>query len=100
MTGSNADAGRCIHNDGIGAFAAILLIALGLILQWTELLFTRFISRNAWFFATLFGEIWNIINISRSAAHWHENLRYWPLLLVITGAAILFSRSRRKFHSD
>jgi hypothetical protein len=100
MTSSNPNAARCIHNDKLDAFAAALLISLGLILQWTELFFARFMSRNGWLFATLFGEIWNIINISPSAAQWHQNLRYWPLLLVITGAAILFSRNRRKFHSD
>lgn len=93
-------ANQCLHKNRIAVFFAAVLIALGLVLQWTELLFSRFFAHNAWLFATLFGEIWNIINISISATQWHQTLHYWPLLLVITGAAILFSRCPRKSNSN
>jgi len=80
----------------IAMAAAGVLIALGAALQWVELLFTRFVADNSWFFATLFGETWNMINVWFSAAAWHQDLQYWPLLLVVTGAAILFSRTPRQ----
>lgn len=96
MKESNANLGGCVRNSRLAVFFAAILIALGLVLQWTELLFTRFYAHNGWLFATLFGEIWNIISISPAAMQWHQNLYYWPLLLVITGAAILFSYNRKK----
>jgi hypothetical protein len=72
------------------------LILMGLTLQWIEVLFARFVSENSWFFATLFGEAWNMINVWLSAAPWHQDVQYWPLLLVITGGAILFSRGQKR----
>lgn len=93
---ANSNPNRCLHTNGVVVFFAAVLIALGLVFQWTELLFTRLLGHNAWLFATLFGEIWNIISISPSATQWHQTLHDWPLLLVITGAAILFSRNRKK----
>jgi hypothetical protein len=94
MTSSNPT--RCLLKNRLIAFFAAVLIALGLAFQWTELLFMRLFGHNAWLFDTLFGEIWNIISLSPSAMQWDQNLHCWPLLLVITGAAILFSRSRNK----
>jgi hypothetical protein len=95
MTDSSGNGSCRIRKNRIAVFFAAVLIALGLVLQWTELLLTRLFGHNTWLFATLFGEIWNIISISPSAIQWHQNLYYWPLLLVITGAAILFSRKRK-----
>lgn len=77
------------------ALGAGALIVLGLALQWIQVLFTQIVSQNSWFFATLFGEAWNMITVWLSAAPWHQDVQYWPLLLVITGGAILFSRSPR-----
>ncbi len=87
----NAEGKIRSHFDrrNIIAAAASLLIALGFGLQWVELFFSR---EKSWFFATLFGETWNIITVWMAAAPEHQDVRYWPLLLVITGAAILFSR--------
>ncbi|HTZ74085.1 MAG TPA: hypothetical protein VMB47_09200 [Candidatus Aquilonibacter sp.] len=96
---ANAERNSSNHgcNGGTIAMAgAALLIALGVALQWIELLFARFVADNSWFFATLFGETWNMINVWLSAAAWHQDLQYWPMLFVITGAAILFSRTPRQ----
>ena len=89
-----------VHKSSIIAVIAGVLIGLGLALQWAELLFMRFLSQNAWFFSTLLSESWNIIEASSAAAQWHQNLKYWPLLLVIAGVVILFSHCPRKFHSN
>jgi hypothetical protein len=84
------DSTRCFYKNKIAAFVAAILIALGFVLQWMELLFTRIVGHNEWLLGTLFGEIWNIIDLSPSVRQGHQNLYYWPLLLVIIGAAILF----------
>ena len=90
------DSARCLHKNKIAALFAGILIALGLALQCSEMLFTRLFAHDGWLFATLFGGIWNIITSSPSAMQWHQNLYCWPLLLVITGGAILFSRNCKK----
>lgn len=100
MKESNLDPGHCTRKSHIASLFAAVLIALGLVLQWTELFFTRVVAHNAWLFTTLFGEIWNIIDLSPSATQWHQNLYYGPLLLVIIGAAILFSRCNERLRSN
>lgn len=83
----------CHNQRTTWAIGAGALIVLGLALQWIQVLFTQFVSQNSWFFATLFGETWNMIAVWLSVAPWRQDVQYWPLLLVITGAAILFSRT-------
>jgi uncharacterized membrane protein len=90
MTDQNCAAPFRIDKRSIGAVAAGMLIGMGLVLQWIELVFTHVAERNTWFFAILFEQTWNMINIWLTAA-WDGDLRYWPLLLVITGAVILVS---------
>ncbi len=87
---------RCHHKNKVAAFSAGILIALGLALQCTEVLFAHFFGRDGWLFATLFGGIWNIISSSPSAMQWDRVLYDWPLLLVVTGGAILFSHNCKK----
>ncbi|HKV48015.1 MAG TPA: hypothetical protein VJN69_07990 [Candidatus Acidoferrales bacterium] len=92
MSDSNLN-GRRAKNK-LPVSVAAVLIGFGLALQWIEFLFARVAAHNAWLFTTLFGEIWNIIDLSPSVTQWHQNLYCWPLLLVIIGAVILFSRCR------
>ena len=84
-----------IDTRSIAAVAAGILIGLGLVLQWIEVLFTHVVERNTWFFATLFDETWNMINFWLVAT-WDGDLRYWPLLLVTTGWAILAARGPKR----
>jgi len=96
MTNSEIDAIHAADKRATVAVGAGLLILLGAALQWIDVLCAHFLSQNSWFFATLFGEAWNMIDVWLSAALWHQDLQYWPLLLVITGAAILFSNNRER----
>jgi uncharacterized membrane protein len=95
MIDENCAALSRIDKRSIAAVAAGMLIGLGLVLQWIEVLFTHVVARNTWFFATLFDETWNMINIWLASV-WDGDLHYWPLLLVITGAAILLSRGPKR----
>jgi hypothetical protein len=92
MKNSERNLTQSSEKGSAAVLGAGLLILVGLGLQWFEMLCSRFISENSWFFATLFSEAWNMINVWLSAAPWHQDLQFWPLLLVITGAAILFAR--------
>ena len=96
MTNSERNATHKSDRGATLAAGAGLLIALGLALQWIEVLFTRFVGQNSWFFATLFGQAWNMMTVWLAAAPWHADVQYWPLLLVITGGAILLSRGPRR----
>lgn len=96
MTNSNGNGLLHVEKRTAVAVGAGVLIALGLALEWIEVLFTRFVAQNSWFFATLFGQAWNMITVWLSAAAWHQDVQYWPLLLVITGGAILFSRTPKQ----
>ena len=96
MTNSNGNGLLHIEKRTAVAVGAGVLIALGLALQWIEVLFARFIAENSWCFATLLGQAWNMITVWLSAAPWHQDVQYWPLLLVITGGAILFSRTPKR----
>ena len=94
-TGQNSRVQRTDKGTAV-VLGAGLLIVMGLALQWVEVLCVRFVSANSWFFATLFGEAWNMINVWLASAPWHQDVQYWPLLLVVTGVAILFSRNGKE----
>lgn len=81
-----------IHKRSIAAILGGVLIGLGLVLQWIEVPLARFLSRNFWLFDTLISGACNMISMWLSYAAWAKDLRYWPLLLVIAGGAILLSR--------
>jgi hypothetical protein len=96
QSGEATDKGQSSDKGTMVVLGAGLMILVGLALQWIEALSAHFISENSWFFATLFSGAWNMINVWLSAAQWHQDVRFWPLLLVITGGAILFSRTPRR----
>jgi hypothetical protein len=63
MTNSNGNGLLHIEKRTAVAVGAGVLIALGLALQWIEVLFTRFVAQNSWLFATIFGQAWNMITV-------------------------------------
>jgi hypothetical protein len=96
MTNTEGKAkGHGLSGNGTMAMGAGLLIIAGLALQWIEVVCARFVEQNAWFFATLFGAAWNMVNVWLAAAPWHQDWQYWPLLLIVTGTAILLSRNSK-----
>ena len=99
MTNSSTNVLLRPDKRSIVAVLAGVLIGLGLVLQWIEVLASRYVTKDAWFVATLLSESWSIIKLLLSAAPWRQELFYWPLLLVITGAAMLFSH-RQKVRSQ
>jgi hypothetical protein len=91
MTSANRKCLLGIDRRSIVAIAAGILIGMGLALQWTEVIVSRLFGPNSWFLATLLAQAWNMMNVWMSAQMWQQEISYLPLLLVITGGAILFS---------
>jgi hypothetical protein len=96
MATSNRNSTHVHDNRTAMALGAGILIMMGLSLQWAEMLFAHYVAANTWFFATLFGQAWNMISAWISSSALPQYLQYWPLLLVVTGAAILFSRGPKR----
>jgi hypothetical protein len=73
------------------ALGAGLLILLGTVFQLGELAYSRYCAGNAWFIATIAGNLWNGLAALVKAAGGPEVLRFLPLLLVAAGLALLLS---------
>lgn len=81
---------------------ATLLILLGVVFQLGELGYGHLGLDNLWFFSIMFTDIWNILSMRLNIPNLADLLRYWPLVLVGLGLAILLathenrsSRARR-----
>jgi hypothetical protein len=81
---------------------ATFLILLGSVFQLVELGYAHLGLGNLWFFSIMFTDIWNILSMRLNIPNLADLLRYWPLVLVGLGLAILLathenrsSRTRR-----
>jgi hypothetical protein len=78
------------------------LILLGILFQLVELGYAHLGLGNLWLFSIMFTDIWNILSMRLNIPNLPDLLRYWPLVLVGLGLAILLathenrsSRARR-----
>ncbi|HWZ54370.1 MAG TPA: hypothetical protein VNV84_06415 [Candidatus Acidoferrales bacterium] len=83
-----------IYPTGILAFAATLLILLGLALQAAEIGWIQMWPRNVWLFSVIVPGLWNMLAVQWNAPVWQELLKFWPLALVVTGLAMLLTRQQ------
>ena len=83
-----------IYPTGILAFAATLLILLGLALQAAEIGWIHLWPRNFWLFSVIVPGLWNMLAVQWNAPVWQELLKFWPLALVVTGLAMLLTRQQ------
>jgi hypothetical protein len=96
MTNSSGNSSFRIEKDSVVAIAAGVLVGLGIILQLSQIILTRLLAQDAWFFVTAFQTGWSLLNVSFAGGPWLEAIHYWPLLLSIAGAAILLSRRPKR----
>ena len=75
----------------VSVAGAALLILLGIVLQLGELGYRHFRLDNLWLFSMMVGDIWNILSMRLNLPSAGEVLRYWPLILVGLGLAILLA---------
>lgn len=92
------------NEDGRGATATsmrgavlmlgggILLILLGLIFQIGEFGYGRSLAQDFWFFSMLLTNLWNMLALHTNAPGLQQVTRFWPLLLVGMGLAIVMLR--------
>jgi hypothetical protein len=72
--------------------AAALLVFLGIVFQLCELTYGRFSAGSLWFISVIGENIWNVVDACLKAQAPDGAFRFWPLLLVLAGCAILVSR--------
>ncbi len=71
--------------------AAIMLIFLGIVFQWGQLGEGQFNLDGFWVIHMIAMNVWNLIAMHLGTSALMETLRFWPLLLVAFGLAILLA---------
>jgi hypothetical protein len=89
-----------ISSARIPVAGATLLILLGIAFQLGELGFGHIRVDNLWLFSMMLADIWNILSVRLNIPSAGEVLRYWPLLLVGLGLAILLATQENRFSAS
>jgi hypothetical protein len=102
MTSTNGQSSMTsmISSARIPAAGATLLILLGIVLQLGELGYSHLRLDNLWLFSMMVGDIWNILSMRLNLPSSGEVLRYWPLILVGLGLAILLATQENRFSAS
>jgi hypothetical protein len=89
-----------ISSARIPVAGASLLILLGIAFQLGELGYGHLRLDNLWLFSMMLGDIWNILSVRLNIPSAGEVLRYWPLILVGLGLAILLATQENRFSAS
>jgi hypothetical protein len=89
-----------ISSARIPMVGATLLILLGIVFQLGELGYGHLRLDNLWLFSMMLGDIWNILSMRLNLPNAGEVLRYWPLILVGLGLAILLATQENRFSAS
>jgi hypothetical protein len=68
-----------------------LLVFLGIVFQLCELTYGRFSTNSFWLISVIGGSIWNMVEVCLKAQAFDGAFRFWPLVLVLAGCAILLT---------
>ena len=79
---------------------AALLILLGIAFQLGELGYGHLRLDNLWLFSMMVGDICNILSMRLNLSSAADVLRYWPLILVGLGLAILLATQENRFSAS
>src|ERR1700733_3317041 len=71
--------------------AATVLVLVGIVFQGAELGFGHIAPGNFWLFSVLATNIWNMLSLHMNVSTVQEFCRFWPLLLVGLGLAIMLA---------
>jgi hypothetical protein len=66
-----------------------LLILLGIVFQLAELGYGHINANNFWLFSVLASNVWGMVSAHMNVPALQDMLRFWPLLLVCSGFAML-----------
>jgi hypothetical protein len=102
MTSTNGQSpvSSLISVTRIPVISAALLILLGIAFQLGELGYGHLRLDNLWLFSMMVGDIWNILSMRLNLPNAGELLRYWPLILVGLGLAILLATQENRFSAS
>jgi hypothetical protein len=98
MTNANQQMTSSVSGSAAVTAAAAVLILVGLGFQGGELGYTHIRPDNVWLFSVLASNIWNILSLRMNVSAVQELLRFWPLLLVSLGLAIMLAARQNSSH--
>jgi hypothetical protein len=101
MTNANQQAQSAASISGSAAISAAagVLVLLGLVFQGVELGFGQIAPGNFWLFSVLATNIWNMLSLHMNVSTVQEFCRFWPLLLVGFGLAIMLAARENRSRS-
>jgi hypothetical protein len=93
MTNANRQAQTAASISGSAAIsaAATVLVLVGIVFQGAELGYGHISTGSFWLFSVLATNIWNILSLRMNISTVQEFCRFWPLLLVGFGLAIMLA---------
>jgi Ca2+/Na+ antiporter len=91
MTNANQQSRSSVSGSVVISAAAIVLILVGVVFQMAELATAHAQLDNSWLFSVLASNIWNILSLRMNVSAMQDFLRFWPLLLVSLGLAIMLA---------
>jgi hypothetical protein len=93
MANANRQAQSAASTSGSAAIsaAASVLVLVGIVFQGAELGYGHIAPANFWQFSVLATNIWNILSLHMNISTLQEFCRFWPLLLVGFGLAIMLA---------
>jgi hypothetical protein len=93
MTNTNRQTQSTVSTSGSAVIsaAATVLVLVGIVFQGAELGYGHISTGNFWLFSVLATNIWNILSLHVNVSALQEFCRFWPLLLVGFGLAIMLA---------
>jgi len=101
MTNTNRQAQTTASIPGSAArsAAATVLVLIGIVFQGAELGYAHISTGNFWLFSVLATNIWNMLSLHVNVSTMQEFCRFWPLLLVGLGLAIMLATRENRSRS-
>jgi Ca2+/Na+ antiporter len=99
MTSANQQTRSSVSGSVAISAAAIVLILVGLVFQMAGLASGHAQPDNSWLFSVLASNIWNILSLRMNVSVMQDFLRFWPLLLVSLGLAIMLATRQNNSRS-
>jgi len=100
MTNANQQTTTSISGSVAISAVATVLILVGLVFQVSELGYAHVRPNNSWLISVLASNIWNILSLRMNTAAIHDFFRFWPLLLVSLGFAIMLATRQNRSRSS
>jgi len=100
MTNANQRTTTSISGSVAISAVATVLILVGLVFQVSELGYAHVRPDNIWLISVLASNIWNILSLRMNTSAMQDLLRFWPLLLVSLGFAIMLATRQNRSRSS